>query len=248
MRACNCLFREPERLLKHKPVDILVLRRGDACIPGKFGHDVIYPHKNTDDVRSVVYGVLFPSCIEIHDTIAVKLVQTVHTGKQGMRAADGKSATDSVIAALRGAICCIAAMLFHPGWHAIFNVRLAQLFRRFRLYPLGWLVYRWNMLIFSIDIHPAVSLGSGLWMPHPIGIVIARDAIIGSACTVYQNVTIGGRGAPPVIGDKVKVGAGACVIGPVIVGDHAQVGANAVVVKSVPDNAKAGGVPARILE
>ena len=139
----------------------------------------------------------------------------------------------------------LATMCLHPGWHAVFSVRLAQFLRRIRLYPLSWLVYRWNMLIFSVDIHPAVSLGPGLWMPHPIGIVMARDAIIGRGCTVYQNVTIGGRGTPPVIGDEVMIGAGACVIGPVIAGNHVRIGANAVVVESVDEGLHVGGVPAR---
>ena len=53
------------------------------------------------------------------------------------------------------------------------------------------------------------------------------------------------RQAPPHLGDRVLVGAGAKVLGPVRVGDDAQVGANAVVVKDVPAGAVAVGVPAR---
>lgn len=139
----------------------------------------------------------------------------------------------------------LATMLLHPGWHAVFGYRLASMFMVLKLYPVSWLIYRWNMFVFSIDIHPRIMIGAGLWIPHPIGIVIARDASLGSECTVYQNATIGGRGAPPSIGNGVMIGAGACIIGPVTVGDNVQIGANAVVVESVPAGAKVGGVPAR---
>jgi len=141
----------------------------------------------------------------------------------------------------------IGTMLIHPGWHAVFNYRLAQIFYRLKLLPVSWLLYRCNMFVFSIDIHPGVKSGPGLWMPHPIGIVIARDAELGCECTVYQNVTIGGRGNPPSIGSRVVLGAGSCVIGEVMIGDCVIVGANAAVVKSVPADTTVGGVPARAI-
>jgi len=49
----------------------------------------------------------------------------------------------------------------------------------------------------------------------------------------------------PTLGDRVVVGAGAKILGPVWVGDDVQVGANAVVVKDVPAGSVAVGVPAR---
>ena len=41
----------------------------------------------------------------------------------------------------------------------------------------------------------------------------------------------------PVIGDRVRIGAGAVVVGPVTVGDDARIGANATVVRDVPPGA-----------
>ena len=38
----------------------------------------------------------------------------------------------------------------------------------------------------------------------------------------------------PILGDRVSVGAGAKIIGPVTVGDDVTIGANAVVTKDVP--------------
>lgn len=66
---------------------------------------------------------------------------------------------------------------------------------------------------------------------------------------IDQHVTLGGRkgGGAPVIGNNVRIGAGAKILGPVHIGDGAQVGANAVVIKDVPANSTAVGVPARII-
>jgi serine O-acetyltransferase len=142
----------------------------------------------------------------------------------------------------------IAAALLHPGWQAVFLLRLAQLCWRCYLHPLGWLLYRVNLHLFAIDIHPAVSIGPGLWLPHPVGIVIARDTIIGERATIFQNVTIGGRGTPIQTGGDVMLGAGCVVLGGVALGDKVRVGANAVVTKSFPAGVTLVGVPAMIVK
>jgi len=66
-----------------------------------------------------------------------------------------------------------------------------------------------------------------------------------------NGVTIGlkrtnERGAP-VIGNRVDIGAGAKILGPIRIGDDAVIGANAVVVHDVPAGAVAVGIPARVL-
>ncbi|MEW6704320.1 MAG: serine acetyltransferase [Pseudomonadota bacterium] len=81
--------------------------------------------------------------------------------------------------------------------------------------------------------------------PHgPKSIFVSGDAVIGSNCVIFQQVTIGSnqledstrRGAPR-IGDNCYIGAGAKVIGNVVVGHNVRIGANAVVHRDVPDNA-----------
>ncbi len=49
------------------------------------------------------------------------------------------------------------------------------------------------------------------------------------------------------VGNNVWIGYGACILRGVSVGDNAIVGTSAVVTKDLPDDAVAGGVPARVL-
>jgi serine O-acetyltransferase len=51
----------------------------------------------------------------------------------------------------------------------------------------------------------------------------------------------------PIIEDRVELGAGVSVLGPVRVGHDAFVGANSLVLKNVGPNATVLGVPARVL-
>ena len=107
----------------------------------------------------------------------------------------------------------------------------------------------WSIVTQS-DIAPQATLGRGLMLPHPNGIVIHEDAIVGDDCMIMQQVRSGmiGEDCVPRLGNNVYVGAGAKIIGKVEIGDGARIGANAVVTKDVPANHTAIGIPARLLE
>jgi serine O-acetyltransferase len=116
---------------------------------------------------------------------------------------------------------------------------------------------RWHVLAFrawsaisGAEIDLKVQIGGGLLLPHPNGIVVFPDVVIGPNCLIFQQVTLGiGGRVPgcPVMGGHVDVGAGAKILGGVTIGDHAKIGANAVVLDDVPSGATAVGVPARIV-
>lgn len=115
-----------------------------------------------------------------------------------------------------------------------------------------WCVLRhrfWSVIT-GADIPLNCRIGGGLLIPHPNGVVIAPDAVLGPNCLVFQQVTIGtcgSRAGSPIIGGHVDIGAGARVLGPVRIGNHAKIGANAVVLSDVPAGATAVGVPAKVL-
>jgi serine O-acetyltransferase len=96
-----------------------------------------------------------------------------------------------------------------------------------------------------------VVLGKRTVIEHVGGIVISGDAVFGDDCILRNGVTVGlrhqgVRGAPR-LGDRVDIGAGAKLLGPITIGNDSAIGANAVVLCDVPANCIAVGVPARIL-
>lgn len=97
--------------------------------------------------------------------------------------------------------------------------------------------------ITGADIDYRSSIGPGLCIFHPTGIVIAEGARIGRTCTI-QSCTLIGREAR--IGDDVRIAHGARVLPEVRVEDGCRVGANAVVTRSIPGEWMVlAGVPAR---
>jgi serine O-acetyltransferase len=102
------------------------------------------------------------------------------------------------------------------------------------------------------ELPNTAQIGEGLVIPHASGITIHYRAHLGENCILGPRVTIGVSGITdregvPRIGDRVVIGAGACIIGPITVGNNVVIGANAVVEKDVPDNVVVGGVPAKII-
>jgi serine O-acetyltransferase len=110
--------------------------------------------------------------------------------------------------------------------------------------------HRFWSIITGAEIDLSCEIGGGLLIPHPNGIVIHPNAVIGNNCLIFQQVTIGTNGkspTPPTISDHVDIGAGAKVLGNITVGYLAKIGANAVVTKNVPNKATALGIPAIIV-
>ena len=140
----------------------------------------------------------------------------------------------------------------YPGVHAIWGHRISH-----RLWNRGARVAARTLaevtrILTGVDIHPGAHLGSSLFIDHATGVVIGETAEIGDDVTLYHGVTLGGSGADtgkrhPTIGDRVTIGAGAKILGPIKIGDDSRIGANAVVVKPVPSSAVVVGVPGQVI-
>ena len=146
----------------------------------------------------------------------------------------------------------IEVFFLYPGVAAIIYHRIANwLFRHHRFF-LARFVSQWSRLWTGIEIHPGATIGRRLVIDHGMGIVIGETTEIGDDCLLYQGVTLGGTGKDkgkrhPPLGNNVRVGSGAKVLGPFRVGDNARIAAGAVVLSEVPPNCTAVGVPAQIV-
>jgi serine O-acetyltransferase len=133
--------------------------------------------------------------------------------------------------------------LASPGLHAIWQRPGTRLLAR--------LISQVSRSVTGVEIHPGAQIGRRFFIDHGMGVVIGETAEVGDDVMLYHGVTLGGRTLQrvkrhPTVGNRVTMGAGARVLGPVVIGDGAQIGANSVVVKDVPAGAVATGVPAVI--
>jgi serine O-acetyltransferase len=108
-----------------------------------------------------------------------------------------------------------------------------------------------SQILTGIELPCEVRLGRRFRIDHFGGIIISGDAVFGDDCVIRNGVTVGlkhtGHRGSPVLGDRVDIGAGAKILGPIHIGNDVSIGANAVVLTDVPSNCLAVGVPARVI-
>lgn len=146
----------------------------------------------------------------------------------------------------------IEVLTTYPGVHAVLMHRLAH-----RLWCANWrylarLIAYLMRLLTNVDIHPGAKIGSRLFIDHGACVVIGETAVVGDDVTLYHGVTLGGTSwnkgkRHPTLGDRVLVGAGAKVLGPITIASDARVGANSVVVQDVPQGSTVVGIPGRVV-
>lgn len=115
---------------------------------------------------------------------------------------------------------------------------------------LAVLQHRFWPAITGADIPLSSSLGGGLLIPHPNGIVIHPDSVIGVNCLIHQQVTFGvkrGSNKPPEIEGYVDIGPGEKIIEPILIERDVLIGTNSVVVKNVSVGSIVACIPAKLL-
>ncbi len=143
--------------------------------------------------------------------------------------------------------------LTYPGVHALWGWRLSHPLWLAGHRLLARSISMITRTLTGVEIHPGAEIGPGLFIDHATGVVIGETAEIGSNVTLYHGVTLGGRSLErgkrhPTLGDRVVVGAGAKILGPVVIGEDSSVGANAVVLESMPSHSVIVGVPAKVVK
>lgn len=146
--------------------------------------------------------------------------------------------------------------LDQPGFWAIFvhrfgNARMGVKSKVLRA-PLT-LAYRAMFLgvnwFWGIDLPYVTRLGRRVRIWHHGGMVLGARAI-GNDVHLRHNTTFGliNRNEvtkKPIIGDRVDIGVGACILGDVTIEDDCVIGANSVVLRDLPKGSTALGIPAR---
>ncbi len=162
-----------------------------------------------------------------------------------------KDNIDAIMAHDPAARSRMEVLFLYPGLHAVMAHHLAH-----GLWGRGWrfaarLVSQVARFVTGIEIHPGAVIGKRLFIDHGMGVVIGETAEIGDDVVIYHGVTLGGtalhRGKRhPTLGNRVVVGAGASILGPITISDGVNVGSNAVVIRDVTTvDATVVGVPGR---
>ncbi|MFC9293286.1 serine O-acetyltransferase EpsC [Streptomyces sp. NPDC057011] len=139
-----------------------------------------------------------------------------------------------------------AEVLLYPHIHALWTYRVAH-----------WLWNRGHRVsaralsllaraVSGIEIHPGARIGRRLFIDHGTAVVIGETVRIGDDVMLYHQVTLGSVGwwkdlrrptgsrRHPAVGDRVIIGTGASVLGPVTVGSDCRIGAHSIVLDDLP--------------
>jgi len=117
------------------------------------------------------------------------------------------------------------------------------------LYACVYRVCHWTT---RIELPYIVRVGRRVRIWHHGGCVLGARSI-GNDVQIRHNVTFGlaNHGDPihmlPILEDRVIVGAGAAVLGPIRIGHDSVIGANAVVTQDVPPHSLVAGIPGRVI-
>jgi serine O-acetyltransferase len=163
----------------------------------------------------------------------------------------------SLLAILREDLRTHESLFAHGFWavavHRFGNWRMGlPKVLRAPLKPLYEFIYGCVLWFVKIEMPYIVKIGRRVRIWHNGGCVIGA-LYIGDDVQIRHNVTMGlaHHGAPlttlPIIEDRVIVGAGACILGPITIGHDSIVAANAVVTRDIPPYSLVGGIPGKVL-
>lgn len=141
----------------------------------------------------------------------------------------------------------VKALLLPTCINAIFAIRVHLWAEKLGLPT--FLCYRWLLHVHGFEMGRRCRIGGGLFLPHPLGVILTDDTVIGERASIYGMVRfLREENRTPEIGDDSFIGDGARFVGGVKVGNNVTVGAAALVLKDVEGDSIVGGVPAKLLK
>jgi len=148
----------------------------------------------------------------------------------------------------------ISSYLLDPGFKCVALYRIQQALTE-KWPRMSLLISSLNLRLTGAQFCVGASIGQGLIVRHPVGIVIGGGVVIGENCILAQGVTVGQStitvGAVneyPKLGNRVSVGANAILLGNISIGDDVTIGAMTLVKMDLDNGVTAVGNPSRLIK
>ena len=141
-------------------------------------------------------------------------------------------------------------ILFYKGFQGLATYRAAHCLWNDNRHTMALFFQNRASEIFGVDIHPAANIAGGVMIDHATGVVIGETSKIDKNVSIYQGVTLGGKGFEvgdrhPKIRSGVSIFASSTILGNIVIGKNSKVAAGSLVLKDVDDNVTVAGIPAK---
>lgn len=231
----------------HLRVEAATAAAGEPVLASML-HSVILNHEHVEDALSYILASKIGG--ENMNVMQMREICDDALGRDPAIIAKVEADAQAVFERDAACIGYLQIFLFYKGFLALQAQRIAHQLWHDERQTLALYVQSRVSELFSVDIHPATRIGSGIMLDHATGIVFGETAIIGNDVSIMQDVTLGGTSAEPgdrhpKIMDGVLIGAGAKVLGNITIGNHARIAAGSVVLKDVEPRCTVAGVPAK---
>jgi serine O-acetyltransferase len=148
----------------------------------------------------------------------------------------------------------VSSFFLDPGFKCVALYRVQQ--KLTIKHPrLSMLISSYNLRQTGAQFCVGASVGQGLIVRHPAGIVIGGGVVIGENCILSQGVTIGQKvvssravNVYPRLGNQVLVGANAIILGNINIGDDVTIGAMTLVKSDLDNGVTVVGNPSRVIK
>ena len=143
-------------------------------------------------------------------------------------------------------------ILFYKGFQGLATYRAAHCLWNDDRHTMALFFQNRASEVFGVDIHPAADIKGGVMIDHATGVVIGETSKIDKNVSIYQGVTLGGKGFEvgdrhPKIESGVSIFASSTILGNITIGKNAKVAAGSLVLKEVDPDTTVAGIPAKKL-
>lgn len=140
-------------------------------------------------------------------------------------------------------------IFIEPTFWFLFWLRIASYPKKNILWFIAKIIHRHNMFKYGLLIPSNTRIGYGLYISHPLSIVINPSAIIGNNVSIGHYTTIGANHTRAAyIGDNVYIAPSVSIIENINIGNNCTIGNGTIVVKSIKPNSVAVGNPAKVIK